>query len=163
MDGKTLVPEFDHEASLTRKALERVPFDKADWKPHEKSYSLGELATHIAEIPGWMDITLNQDVFEMDGPYEPAKPATVEELLEIFDRNTARAREVLASATGEQLMENWSMKQNGEVVFSMPKMAVLRGFILSHAIHHRAQLGVYLRLLDVPVPATYGGSADEGS
>ena len=163
MDGKTLVPEFDHEASLTRKALERVPFDKADWKPHEKSYSLGELATHIAEIPGWMDITLNQDVFEMDGPDEPAKPATVEELLEIFDRNTARAREVLSSATGEQLMENWSMKQNGEVVFSMPKMAVLRGFILSHAIHHRAQLGVYLRLLDVPVPATYGGSADEGN
>lgn len=161
MDGKQLVPEFEHEASLTRKTLARVPFDRADWKPHEKSYSLGELAVHVADIPAWMDVTINQDVFEMDGPYEPPTAETVEELLELFDRNVARAREVLAGASGEDLMATWSMKQGGEVTFSMPKVAVVRGFILSHTIHHRAQLGVYLRLLDVPVPATYGPSADE--
>jgi len=161
MDGKILVPEFDHEASLTRKTLARVPLDRADWKPHEKSYTLKDLATHIADIPAWMDITIKQDVFEMDGPYEPTQADTVEELLEVFDRNVAQARETLAAATHEDLMATWSLKQNGEVTLSMPKIAVLRGFILSHTVHHRAQLGVYLRMLDVPVPATYGPSADE--
>ena len=156
-----MLPEFDHEASLTRKTLERVPLDRGDWKPHEKSFSLKALAGHLADIPSWVDVTINQDVFEMDGPYEPETPETTEGLLEVFDRNTAAARAVLEGATQEDLMAMWSMKQGGEVTLTMPKVAVLRGFILSHAIHHRAQLGVYLRLLDVPVPSTYGPSADE--
>ncbi len=161
MDGKMMIPEFEHEASLTRKTLERVPFDRGDWKPHEKSYSLLQLATHLADIPAWVDITVHQDVFEMDGPYEPHTPDTVAGLLEHFDENVEQAKVALAGATHDDLMETWSLKSGGEIVFSMPRMAVLRGFVLSHAIHHRAQLGVYLRLLDQPVPAIYGPSADE--
>lgn len=161
MNGAMLLPEFDHESSLTRRMLSRVPLDRGDWKPHEKSFSLRELASHIADIPSWVDVTVNLDVFEMDGPYEPETPDTVEGLLELFDRNTAAARGVLEGASQEDLMGMWSMKQGGEVTLSMPKIAVLRGFVFSHAIHHRAQLGVYLRLLDVPVPSVYGPSADE--
>lgn len=162
MDGTMLLPEFDHEASLTRRTLERVPFDRADWKPHEKSYSLKDLAVHLADIPSWVDATVNQDVLDFDGPYEPGSPDSVEELLGIFDRNVASARAALEKATAEEMGKTWTLRSNGEVVLSMPKAAVLRGFVLSHAIHHRAQLGVYLRLLDVPVPSTYGPSADEG-
>lgn len=161
MDGAMMLPEFDHEASLTRKTLERVPLDKAEWKPHAKSFSLGELASHLADIPTWVDVTINQDVFEMDGPYEPETANTTEELLDLFDRNVAAARAILEGASHDALMGMWSMKQGGEVTLSMPKIAVLRGFIFSHSIHHRAQLGVYLRLLDVPVPSIYGPSADE--
>ena len=161
MDGKTMLPEFDHEAALTRKTLARVPFEKADWKPHEKSFSLGELATHLADIPGWVDVTVNQDVFEMEGPYEPAQADSTEGLLALFDEKVAAARAVLEGASHDDLMATWSMKQGGEVVMSMPKIAVLRAFIVKHTVHHRAQLGVYLRLLDVPVPAIYGPSADE--
>jgi uncharacterized damage-inducible protein DinB len=161
MDGSALIPELEHEASLTRKTLERVPFDKGDWKPHDKSMSLLELACHVADIPSWFDVTLNQDVFEMEGPYETPKAEDVEGLLEIFDRNIASAREALSQASGEDLMGLWTMKADGEVVLSMPRAAVLRGFCFNHAVHHRAQLGVYFRLLDVPVPSIYGPSADE--
>ena len=161
MDGSALIPEFEHEASLTRKALERVPFDKGDWRPHEKSMPLRELATHVADIPSWVEMTLSQDVFEMEGPYELPQVDDVEGLLELFDRNVASAREALSKASGEDLMGTWTLKSDGEVVFSMPRAAVLRGFCFNHTVHHRAQLGVYLRLLDVPVPSTYGPSADE--
>jgi len=106
-------------------------------------------------------VALNRDVFEMEGPYEPPRADSVEALLEIFDRNVAAARTVLEGASAADLMSTWSMKQGGEVVLSMPKIEVLRGFVLSHTIHHRAQLGVYFRLLDVPVPSIYGPSADE--
>lgn len=163
MDGAMFLPEFEHEASLTRKTLERVPLDKGDWKPHEKSFSLKRLAEHIADIPTWVDVTVNQDVFAMNGPYETPPADSVDELLEIFDRNVADAKRVLAGATGEQLMGMWTMKQGDEVLLSMPKVAVLRGFVMNHTVHHRAQLGVYLRLLDVPVPSTYGPSADEAA
>ncbi len=161
MDGSMMLPEFEHEAALTRRTLERVPFDRADWKPHEKSMSVKELAVHLADIPNWVDVTVNQDVFEMDGPYQPPQAETVEQLLEVFDRSVASAREILAGADGPTLMGTWTMKQDGQEVLSMPKVAVLRGFVMNHTIHHRAQLGVYLRLLDRPVPATYGPSADE--
>lgn len=161
MDGRSMLPEFEHEAALTRKTLARVPLEKGDWKPHEKSYSLLALATHLADIPGWVDVTVQQDVFEMDGPYEPTVPETVEQLLEHFDRNVAKARATLSGASSDDLMATWTMKQGGEVVFSMPKAAVVRGFVMNHTIHHRAQLGVYLRLLDEPVPSIYGPSADE--
>ena len=161
MDGRALLSEFDHEATLTRKTLERVPFDKGDWKPHEKSMPLRELASHVADIPSWVEVTMNQDVFEMDGPYELPRVDDVEALLEAFDRNTANARAALEKASGEDLMGIWTMKSGGEEVISMPRAAILRGFCFNHAVHHRAQLGVYLRLLDVPVPSIYGPSADE--
>jgi uncharacterized damage-inducible protein DinB len=156
-----LLPEFTHEAQVTRKTLERVPFDKKEWSPHEKSYTLLQLAAHLAEIPGWTGVTVNEDVFEVDGDYERHVPETVDDLLEHFDQGVAQAREALEGASAETLMEDWAMKQNGEVIMQMPKAAVLRSFVFNHMIHHRAQLGVYLRLLDVPVPATYGPSADE--
>lgn len=161
MDGSMLLPEFTHEAQVTRKTLERVPFEKKEWSPHEKSYTLLQLAAHLAEIPGWTGVTVNQEVFEMDGSYEPYVPETVDDLLEHFDQNVAKAREALEGASSETLMEDWAMKQDGEVIMQMPKAAVLRSFVFNHMVHHRAQLGVYLRLLDIPVPATYGPSADE--
>ena len=161
MDGAMWLPEFDHEFAETRKALERVPEDKFDYKPHEKSWSLHDLAAHVAEIPMWMSVTLNTDTFDLDDPYERVVPDTKDEVLAKFDENLAAAREVLANTKADTMMEMWRMKKGGEVMMEMPKMAVLRSFIFSHNVHHRAQLGVYLRLLDVPVPGHYGPSADE--
>lgn len=161
MDGSMLLPEFDHEFAETRKALERMPEDKLDWKPHEKSFSLHDLASHLAEIPNWMSVTLEQDGFDMDEPYERDIPETKDDILKAFDERIAAARDVLAKTSGDTLMETWSMTKGGEVQMAMPKAAVLRSFIFNHNIHHRAQLGVYLRLLDVPVPGHYGPTADE--
>ncbi len=162
MDGSMLLPEYDHEFAETRKALERVPEDKFDWQPHDKSFTLGRLASHIAEIPDWMGPTLNMDLLDLDErPYEPFVASSRDELLEAFDKSVADARAILADASSETMMENWSMKWGGEIAMSMPKAAVVRSFIFSHNIHHRAQLGVYLRLLGVPVPGHYGPSADE--
>ena len=163
MDGSMWLPEFDHEFAETRRALERIPQEKFDWKPHDKSYSLHELAAHLAEIPSWMAVTLNMDVFDLDEPYERVVPETRDEILKRFDETLAEAREVLEKTTGNTLMETWTMKQNGEVALSMPKAAVLRSFIFNHNVHHRAQLGVYLRMLGVAVPGHYGPSADESS
>ncbi|MFY9226818.1 MAG: DinB family protein [Blastocatellia bacterium] len=161
----TLLPEFDHEMVGTRKSLERVPADKFDWKPHEKSMSMIDLASHLANIPSWMGISVNQDSFDVapkDGEgFQTPKAGSVAELLEIFDKNVASAREVLASASNETLMGMWTFLNAGQTVFAMPKVAVVRSFILNHNVHHRAQLGVYLRLNDVAVPSIYGPSADE--
>lgn len=161
MDGSMFFPEFDHEFAQTRRALERVPEDKFDWKPHDKSYTLHALATHLAEIAHWVPVTLQMDVFDLDAGYERVVPETKEAMLAHFDEGVAEARPLLEAASGEQLMSNWSMKQGGEVMLSMPKGVVLRSFVMNHNVHHRAQLGVYLRMLDVPVPAHYGPSADE--
>lgn len=161
MDGATFLPEFDHEFAQTRRSLERIPEDRLDWTPHEKSFSLGELATHLSQIPGWLDIAMNADGFDMGEAHDRDLPETKEEILARFDANLAEARRILKNVSGETLTETWSLTDGDEVVMSMPKAAVLRGFILNHNVHHRAQLGVYLRLLDVPVPAIYGPSADE--
>ena len=162
MDGAMMVPEFDHEFAETRKALERVPEDKLGWKPHDKSYTLGRLAGHLAELPEWMGPTVKMDLLDFDEmEYEPFEPSSRKELLARFDAGVAEAREILAGASAETMMEDWSMKYGGEITMTMPKAAVIRSFILSHNIHHRAQLGVYLRLLDVPVPGHYGPTADE--
>lgn len=163
MNGATLLPEFDHEFQQTRKTLERVPEDRFDWKPHEKSFSLHELSAHLVEIPDWIPVTLETDELDVDGPMERDMPETRDGLLEKFDRSVAAAREALATASGETLGESWTLKSGDEVHFSMPKAAVLRSFVFNHNVHHRAQLGVYLRLLDEPVPAIYGPSADEES
>lgn len=161
----TLIPEFDQEMAGTRKTLERVPEDKFGWKPHEKSMSMGELASHLANISGWMEITVNQDSFDVapkDGEaFQTPQATSVKELLEIFDKNVAASRATLAGASNETLMGTWTFLNGGETVFTMPKVAVVRGFIFNHNVHHRAQLGVYLRLNDVAVPSIYGPSADE--
>ncbi len=160
-----LLPEFDHEMANTRKSLERVPEDKLDWKPHTKSMTLGHLAGHLAEIPTWGTTMFNKESFDMaptDGPaYEPFKAKSVVEALERFDKNVADARAAIEGASDETLLRPWSLLHGGNTVFTLPRIAVLRSFVMSHSIHHRAQLGVYLRLNDVPVPAIYGPSADE--
>ena len=159
-----LLPEFDHEMANTRKTLERVPEDKLSWKPHEKSGTMGWLASHIADIPGWASATVDQDSIDIapEGQHTaPAQAASRAEVLDKFDKNIAAARAAIAAAEDRVLMQPWSLLATGKVIFTIPKIAVLRGFVMSHSIHHRAQLGVYLRLNDVPVPAIYGPSADE--
>ena len=156
-----LLPEFDQEMSKTRTVLERVPEGRFDWKPHTKSFSLGALATHLATLPTWGTETLTRSEIDVGGQQGPAALSTTSELLAAFDTNVAASREALCGKTDAELMVMWSLKRNGKTIFSMPKSAVLRSFVLSHLIHHRAQLTVYLRLLDVSVPSIYGPSADE--
>ena len=157
-----LLPEFDHEMTTTRKTLERVPEDKFEWKPHARSFSLGALATHLANIPTWGTETLTKSAIDLPAVQQPASALPSKtELIAAFDRNVAAARAAMTGKTDAELLAIWSLKRGGKTLFSMPKTAVLRSFVLSHIIHHRAQLGVYLRLLDVPVPATYGPTADE--
>jgi uncharacterized damage-inducible protein DinB len=164
--SQTILPEFDHEMANTRKTLERVPEDKFGWKPHEKSMSLGGLSTHLANIPSWTANTF--DVDELDiapvggPPFRLTEVKSHDELLEAFDKNVASARAALEKASDENWQGQWSLLSGGNKIFTMPRTAVMRGFVMSHLIHHRAQLGVYLRLLDVPVPSIYGPSADEG-
>ena len=156
-----LMPEFDHEMASTRKVLERVPEDRFDWKPHQKSFSLGELATHVATLPTWGTETLLRSEIDVGSNPRAAAIVSKSTMLATFDRNVADARAALAGKTDAELAAMWSLKRNGKTVFSMPKTAVLRSFVLNHLVHHRAQLTVYLRLLDVPVPSLYGPSADE--
>jgi len=163
--NQALLPEFDQEFANTRKMLERVPDDKLAWKPHAKSFSMGELATHIAEVPGWMGVTIEQDSFDVAPPggqtYQRPKLGSTKEILAMFDKNLPIARAALERATDQKLLAPWSFLKGGQVMFAMPRIAVVRSFLMNHNIHHRAQLGVYLRLNDVPVPGMYGPSADE--
>jgi uncharacterized damage-inducible protein DinB len=156
-----ILPEYDHEMGTTRRLLERLPDGRFTWKPHDKSMSLGRLAQHIADIPGWAQQILDQDGLDMtDG--EPAHEATSKaDVLKTFDQNVAAARAKLASKGDGEYMGPWTLKHKGQTLFSMPKVAVVRGWIFSHSIHHRGQLSVYLRELNVPLPAIYGPSADE--
>jgi uncharacterized damage-inducible protein DinB len=163
--ANALLPEFDHEMGTTRKTLERVPDDKFDWKPHLKSMALGGLATHLSNIPTWANHAIGQDSLDLAPEGKPMPPMEMAksraELLATFDQNIARAREAIAEATDEELFKPWSLLNNGNTILTLPKIAVLRSFVMNHMIHHRAQLGVYLRLNDIPVPSVYGPSADE--
>jgi uncharacterized damage-inducible protein DinB len=163
--NEALLPEFDHEMANTRKSLERVPDDKFDWKPHAKSMTVRQLAVHLALFPSWMTETLERASLDYAPPgappYQPPAVNSRKELLEIFDRDVAKAREGLKGASDAQLMETWTLLAGGKTIFSMPRIGVLRSMVMNHMIHHRAQLGVYLRLNDLPVPALYGPSADE--
>jgi len=163
--AQSLLPEFDHEMANTRECLSRIPADKLDWKAHEKSHDLGGLATHMANMPKWTVMTLTELSFEMEpAGEEPLTEDPVESVggaLEMFDANVAAARAAIAKASDEDMMTSWTLLKGGEEVLSMPRIAVLRSFIMNHMIHHRGQLGVYLRLNDVPLPALYGRSADE--
>ena len=167
--GDALLPEFDHEMANTRKTLERVPDDKLDWKPHAKSKSMamGGLATHLSNLPTWANHTIDKDSLDLAPEGKPLPPAppvkSRTELLELFDSNVERARAAIAAASDEELFKPWTLQNNGKQILTLPKIAVLRGFVMNHNIHHRAQLGVYLRLNDIPVPAIYGPSADESA
>ena len=165
--SQALLPEFDHEMANTRKTLERVPMDKFAWKPHEKSTTMGGLATHLANLPTWVMHTIEKDSLDVAPPGAPPlrtpQANSTAEVVETFDRNVAAARAALAGASDEHLVKPWSLLSGGKTVLTLPRIAVLRSFVMNHSIHHRAQLGVYLRLNDVPVPSIYGPSADEGS
>ena len=163
--SQSLLPEFDNEMAGTRKTLERVPYEKFDWKPHEKSTAMGGLATHLSNIPTWAGYTIDQDSLDLAPGGKPLPraelPKSQAELLSTFDANAAKARAAIAGASDEELFKPWSLMSNGNTILTMPKIAVLRSFVMNHLIHHRAQLGVYLRLNDIPVPSIYGPSADE--
>jgi uncharacterized damage-inducible protein DinB len=160
----TFLHEFDHEMGVTRRLLERVPDGQFDWKPHDKSMTLGRLAEHIAEIPtNWVTVTIERGELDLDDvrPEGYRPPATRDEIVAFFDRNVAAARAALAGRTDAELVAPWTLKQSGTVLFTMPKAAVLRSYAFNHIVHHRGQLSVYLRLRDVSVPPMYGPTADE--
>ena len=163
--AEMILPEFDHEMASTRKVLERVPEDKLDWKPHPKSNTIGWNANHIAEMPAWVVETLTKPHLEIapagGEPYRSPKLTSTREIVELFDRNVAAARKAIESVADESLGQNWSLLRGGQALFTMPKAAVVRTFVLNHIIHHRAILNVYLRMNDVPVPGMYGPSNDE--
>jgi uncharacterized damage-inducible protein DinB len=158
--AESLLPEFDREMSTTRRLLERVPDDKLAWKPHAKSMSLGELATHVASLPSWGAMTLTQSEFDLAGSHHTPTTSRAE-TLERFDRHVAETRAALIGKLDPELMKPWTLRHGEQKLFTMPKVAVWRTFMLNHLIHHRGQLSVYLRLNELPVPAMYGPSADE--
>lgn len=160
--GAALIPEFDYEMANTRKALERVPEDKFGWKPHPKSGTMIWLAGHVANIPSWVPFIFSSDSFDVEGGVTPPPaPKTRKEILDFFDENVNKARALLQSATDDEWAKIWSLKAGARTIFAQPRVGVVRGMVMNHLIHHRAQLTVYLRLNDVPVPALYGPSGDE--
>lgn len=163
--ARSLLPEFDQEVAGTRKVLQRIPDDRFAWRPHPKSFSLGQLANHVANLVSWGAVTLNSTELDLNPPGgEPYRPPVVHsaaELVATLDRVAAETRAALAGASDADLAEAWTLKGGGHVYFTMPRGAVLRSMVFNHLIHHRAQLTVYLRLLEVPIPGLYGPSADE--
>ena len=160
----SLLPEFDHEVSTTRKLLERVPEDKWDWTPHEKSMKLGRLACHVAELPYFATSTAKSDSMDFaKGEYKTVEAANRQQLLDAFDKQATDARAAIAALSDEELMKPWSLVMDGKALMTMPKAGVLRTVMMNHLIHHRGQLSVYLRLTNTPVPSIYGPSADEGN
>ena len=158
-----LIAELKYETSLTKKMLEKVPMDKKDWKPHEKSMSLGRLATHITETLKWVSSIYHIDDFDFmkDFDFKQHQATTQEELLELFQTHLDKAISDLTAMTDEDFDKIWTVRRGEQVMMQLPKKAAIRGWAFSHQIHHRGQLSVYLRLLDVPVPGMYGPSADE--
>lgn len=163
--GQSMLNEFDQEMQNTRKTLERCPDEKWNWKPHDKSGTVGWLAIHVGTIPEWISMTINTEELDyapVNGPaYELPKIANHKELLAAFDKGSTEARAALASVSDADIVKNWKLLAGGKEIFAMPRIACIRGMCLNHLIHHRAQLTVYYRLLGVPVPGLYGPSADE--
>ncbi len=162
--AQNMLGEFDNEMANTRTTLARIPVDKLEWKPDPKSMSLGQLAGHITEMVGWGTMTLTTESLDMNpGEHKPFIPASQEQLLSEYDKNLHTLRATLAATSDADMLKTWSLRIGGNVLFSMPRVAVMRSMIMNHLIHHRAQLTVYYRLNGVPVPALYGPSADESS
>jgi uncharacterized damage-inducible protein DinB len=159
--SEMLLREFDQEMVNTRKIVDCVPEEKFAWKPHGKSMALGRLASHVSEMPQWAGAIINQDKLEMTPGQKPFSAATKAELIEALDKNIAEARAAIAGASDEHLGKTWSFIYGGHPVFTLPRTAALRTMVMSHIIHHRGQLSVYLRLIDVAIPGMYGPSADD--
>lgn len=160
----SLLPSFDQLIAGTRQHLESIPDDRLDWKPHEKSYSIGELGSHLANLPNWAVTTLDADSLDIapDGADAPTQSAygSSAAMVAALDENAASARAAIEAASDDDLTRGWTLLVAGEEKFTIPKIGVLRTFVLEHMIHHRGQLTVYLRLLDVPVKPTFGPTAD---
>jgi uncharacterized damage-inducible protein DinB len=163
--AEALLPEFDQEMANTRKVLERVPDDKLDWQAHPKSHTIGWNANHLADIPHWMVAVLTTtelDIAPVGGePYASPKLTSRQAILDLFDKNVADARKALTEVKDGDVGSPWTLSQGGKPIFTLPRAAMIRGYILNHIIHHRAHLCVYLRLNDIPVPGMYGPSGDE--
>ncbi len=155
-----LLAEMEQEAATTKRVLERVPNDKLSWKPHAKSMSLGQLALHVATIPGSLTEILANDTFEFPEPTQPAASSAAE-LVPALEESIQTAKRVAGGFDDKKAMGTWKMMKDGKEIMAAPRIALLRSFMLNHWYHHRGQLSVYLRLLDVPVPSIYGPSADE--
>ena len=156
----SILMELDQEAQTTKRVLDRIPEDKLSWKPHPKSYSLGQLALHIASLPGNVAAAAAQDTFEAPNFSQP-EPKNRQEILDTFSKSLAGAKETLEKMDDARLLAVWSLTKNGKVLMSVPRIGFIRSILMNHLYHHRGQLSVYLRILDVPVPSIYGPSADE--
>jgi len=160
--NRAFIAELQMEAASTRKMLERVPTDKNDWKPHEKSMKLGRLSSHIAELPGWIAMVVTTDELDLSKmDYKPTIATSTEELTALHDTHVNKAIAALESTPDEDFEKMWTLRRGEDVIFAMPKKVVLRSMAYSHMIHHRGQLSVYLRLSGIPIPGMYGPSYDE--
>jgi uncharacterized damage-inducible protein DinB len=157
----SLLPEFDHEMAVTRRVLERVPEEAFGWRPHEKSFSLGGLATHLAQLPHWGTQILDHEFYDVATSTRATEKQTRAEVLETFDRHVAEVRRTLAERSEAELAAPWMLRRGSQTILSMPRIGALRSFMLHHVIHHRGQMTVYLRLQGVPIPPIYGATADE--
>jgi uncharacterized damage-inducible protein DinB len=163
--AQSMLPEFDHETAKTRLLLEQVPDAQAEWRPHLKSRTLGELAIHLVMLPAWTPLTLKQSEYDTNAPGVEARLAappfeSTARTLVTYDEAVRAAREILVNTTDGEMMAPWALKTAGKILFTLPRSAAFRAFVLNHAIHHRGQLSVYLRMCDVPIPAIYGPTAD---
>jgi uncharacterized damage-inducible protein DinB len=156
----SLLMEIDQEAQTTKRVLDRIPEDKLAWKPHPKSYSLGQLALHIASVPGTIAAAAVPDTMEAPSFAQP-QPKNRQEVLDTFSKSLETAKDTLKKMDDTRLMSTWSLTKNGKVLMSVPRIGFIRSILMNHNYHHRGQLSVYLRMLDVPVPSIYGPSADE--
>jgi uncharacterized damage-inducible protein DinB len=159
----SLLQEFDQEMATARRVIDRLPEDKYDWAPHEKSMTAGRLASHIAEMISWVPICIKQDSLDLTAGREPFSAGTRTELLAAFDKNVADAHKAIEGTSDETLLKPWSLLSGEQTLLTVPKIAVIGTFVTNHIIHHRGQLSVYLRLTDTPVPSIYGPSADESA
>ena len=160
--AELMIQEFNYESSNTRKCLERIPQDRFDYKPHQKSFSMLELGTHLANLITWTETIVNHDFFDFGAPSEPAPtPQSPAELLELFDKNLKGFNETLGGKSDELLFKKWQLRDGDNVMLELPKAACIRSFVLNHTVHHRGQLTVYMRENDIPLPPLYGPSADE--
>jgi uncharacterized damage-inducible protein DinB len=159
--NKALAAELQFEAASTKKILERVPNDKLTWKPHEKSMTLQRIASHIAELPTWVTNAIKKDGLDLGAGFQPTLLPSAEEMVSYYEKNVQEALETLESAAPEVFDEMWTLRRGDHIIFTMPKKVVIRNMAMNHLVHHRGQLSVFLRLLDVPIPGMYGPSADE--
>jgi uncharacterized damage-inducible protein DinB len=159
--AQSLLSEFDYEMGTTRKMLERFPEDKAEWRPHDTCMTLGRLTGHVAEIPGWTVPTIAQDNLVLDSNFVPKTAKSRDEVVKFFDETAASARAAIAGAQDDVFMKPWSLIVNGQAVMTLPKIAVMRSFVMNHMIHHRGQLAAFYRIAGVKIPSLYGPSKDE--